>query len=292
MNSGLSRGASSIATTAALSVAILIAAVGSYIGETISAREASARTESRAPAERQEYVPLSDADGNGTPDWQDELLQGGITARIGGVNGSSSTSTLAAEDPASSIGSKMIGSLVAGYVSLKEDNAYTPERGANLAETIATNVRAPGISIVHTSDELTLTNRVSQGDILGYRGKMREATGPIVDLDAEPEFTLFARFITTGEASWLTKLSDVARKYRVTETNLLAVAVPQTAAEQHLRVVNAVGRFAETLERLVRFANDPLALMALLRTYNEAEREMFLAFDALAKFYVYEVDTN
>jgi hypothetical protein len=52
-----------------------------------------------------------------------------------------------------------------------------------------------------------------------------------------------------------------------------------------LRVTNAIGGFAENLERMVRFAKDPLATMALLRTYNEREREFDLAFDALVKYY-------
>lgn len=293
VNSGYSRGASSIATTAALSVAILIAAIGSYIGETMAARRASAEAESRAPAERQEYAPLSDADGNGIPDWQDELVRGGLVTIAATTSGSSTIATSAlGADPVASIGAKIMGSLVNGYVSLKQDNAYSTESGERLAATIANNVRVSGISVVHTIDELTVSTGNTKEEILVYRGAMREATAPIVDLEAEPEFSLFARFIMTGEASWLTKLSSVARQYRLAETNLLAVAVPEVAAENHLRVVNATGKFAETLERLVRFANDPLALMALLRTYNEAEREFLLAFDALAKFYVYEVEIN
>jgi len=40
------------------------------------------------------------------------------------------------------------------------------------------------------------------------------------------------------------------------------------------------------VERLVLFADKPLASLALLRTYNDVEREMLMAFDALAQYYV------
>lgn len=238
----------------------------------------------RAPAERQEYVPLSDADGNGTPDWQDELARGGIGS-LASSSGSFSTSS----DPLSAMGSALTESLIGGYLSLKEADSYTPERGELLASTIASNLRAPTIFVPHTRTELVIDTDTSQVRILEYRADMREALAPMVDIEAEPEFSLFARFIQTGDILWLEKLSEVAVRYRQAENSALAVEIPVSATESHLRVVNALGKYTETLERLVRFANDPLALMALLRTYNEAEREMFLAFDALAKFYVQEV---
>ena len=286
VNLGRSRGASSIATAAALSVAILIAATGSYIGEKMSAKGAAALADAREPAEQQEYIPLSDADGNGIPDWQDELTKGGIT-----IATSSASSTISS-DPASKIGGAIAQSLVNGYLSLKESDSYTPSRGEQLAGTIATNIHVSGIAKVHTSDELTIDQDDSEKRVLEYRSDMRAATAVLVDLEAEPEFSLFARFIATGDSAWLDKLSEATKNYRTAEENMLKVSVPASAAETHLRVVNATAKFAETLERLVRFANDPLATMALLRTYNEAEREFLLAFDALAKYYVREVSAN
>ena len=43
---------------------------------------------------------------------------------------------------------------------------------------------------------------------------------------------------------------------------------------------------------LIRYADDPLATLATLRTYNEAEREMLYAFDALASYYVRKSKEN
>jgi hypothetical protein len=114
----------------------------------------------------------------------------------------------------------------------------------------------------------------------------------MVDLSAEPEFSLYARYIATNDSTWLEGLSATAARYRTAESAALEVEVPMSAKEAHLRAVNALGKYTETLERLVRFANDPIASLALLRTYNEDEREFLLAFDALAKFYVANVVEN
>ena len=286
METRYTRGVSSIAVTAALSVAILIAAIGSYIGSAAASKQARAVTEAREPAEQQTYVAIADADGNGAPDWQDELARGDIA--IGTT--SSATTTPSEIDPVASLGVAFMQSVVSGYLSLKKYDAYPPGRGELLGKTIASNLRAPAIFTPHGADELTIDADISQERILRYRADMRVATAPMVDLNAEPEFSLFARYIATGDTSWLDALSSVATKYREAETNALAVSVPASATEVHLRAVNALGKYTETLERLVRFANDPIATGALLRTYNDDEREMFLAFDALAKYYVAHVE--
>jgi hypothetical protein len=288
VNSGRSRGASSIATTAALSVAIFIAASGAYIGDIMRAKYVSAEQAARKPVERQEYQRLEDADGNGTPDWQDELLQSGVA-----FSTTTASTTLSLEtDPVASIGSALIRSLVSGYTSLKQYDSYTPERGEKLASTLATSFKAPDTTKQHTRTELSIDEEGSLQRMQQYRTDMQIALADIVDLDAEPEFATFARFIQTGDPRWLDKLSESTRKYRIAEASLLKVNVPASAVDVHLRAVNAVAFFAETLERLVRFANDPLATMALLRTYNESEREFLLAFDALAKFYVEKIGNN
>lgn len=241
-----------------------------------------AATLPKEPAEMRTFVAVRDADTNGTPDWQDELGRAGVAT-------STPMETATSTDPTEHLGSALIRTVVNGYLSLKQHDEYTSERGERLAQTIASAYKAPATFVPHTLDTLTVVDDSSEMRILRYRSDMRTALLPMVDFEAEPEFAIFARFIQTNDPMWLEKLSAVAENYHTAETQALAVRVPREAADEHLRTVNALGKYAETLERLVRFANDPLALLALLRTYNESEREMFLAFDALAKFYVHQV---
>jgi hypothetical protein len=236
--------------------------------------------EEREPARQQEYVEIEDTDHNGTPDWQDELARTGFS-----ISTSTATST-PDDDPVAAMGSRLLNSLLSGYDSLQQLDSYTPAQGEELVGALTSNFKAPGVTVMHTKSELTLDSGSSQERIMTYRSDMRMAMFELVDLTAEPEFSLFAYFVQTNDRKWLEELSKAAQRYRIAEQNLMKVSVPESAADVHLRAVNAIAVYAQTLERLVRFANDPLASMALLRTYNESEREYLLAFDALAKFYV------
>lgn len=276
MNAFFSRGASPIAIAAALSVAVLIAALGSKLGVRM---RPTPPPEPREPARVRDYVPVVDADEDGVPDWQEELLGAAASS-------SATTSPTLASDPVENFGGAVMQSLVSGYLSLKEYDQYTPERGELLAERLAAEMKAPVIFVPHTEAELTLVADTGEDQLLRYRADMRAALAPMVDLSAEPEFSLYARYIATNDRSWLDTLSETATRYRSAEAAALLVTVPTSAKDVHLRAVNALGKYTETLERLVRFADDPIASLALLRTYNEDEREFLLAFDALAKFYV------
>jgi hypothetical protein len=284
VNLGRSRGISPIATTAALSVALLIAATGSYIGN--QARSSGSIAPAPGATEQVRNTSIEDTNKNGIPDWQDELMRSGMGFST------TSASTTPSDDPAVILGISLINSLASGYSSMKEYNAYSPEQAEKLATTLAMNFKAPDTAATHTLDELTIDPDISTTRILKYRSDMRVALSGLVDLEAEPEFSLFARFIQTNDPKWLAELSSAAERYREAEVNLMKVAVPDTAAYIHLRAANATGTYAQTLERLVRFAKDPLATMALLRTYNDSEREYLLAFDALAKFYAENTSGN
>jgi hypothetical protein len=288
VNSGLTRGVSSIAVTAALSVAILISAAGMQLGKAF-AKPMPVDPASLEPVVRPSYLAVDDEDGNGTPDWQDELIRAGVIS-------APATSTTAATgtpstDPLSNIGQAVAQTLVNGYMSLAQYNAYTPERGETLASTIADNLRAPAIFVPHTVEELSFDSDTSSKRVLQYRSDMRVAFEPMINAE-EHELTLFAGYVDSHDQLWLERLAKAAANYRAVEKNLLSVSVPQDAAPEHLRAVNAIGSFAENLERMVRFANDPLASMALLRTYNDKEREFDLAFDALIKYYARKVGNN
>lgn len=280
-----SRGAAPIVIAAAVSIAVLLAALGAYVGRHMQPTpETTARD--LAPAEARSYVELVDADQNGIPDWRDELAIAGVAFAT-----STETASSTPSDPVSSLGTLVFDAIASGYVALKQYDEYTPSRGEQLAETIAANLRAPNTFTPHTTDSLIIEEgEASLTRILQYRADMRLAVIPMIDWNAEPEFALFGRYIATGETVWLDKLGAIAEQYRKVESNMLNITIPASAGEVHLRALNAIAKYAETLERLIRFADDPIATAALLRTYNEDEREFFLAFDALAKYYVARVE--
>ena len=288
MNARLTRGVSHIAVTAALSVALLIAAGGMQLGKTY-AKPLPIDPSTLEPATPPSYVPIEDADGNGKPDWQDELTRAGIMPTS--TDATSTALAASSTDPLSDIGGAVMQSIINGYMSLKQYDAYTPERGEQLADTIAANLRAPDTFVPHTAEELLLDADTSEARAVRYRSDMRTALAPLIT-DEEYELTLFAAYIETRDRTWLDRLGRAAERYHAAEANALALRIPKDAAPEHLRVANALGGFADTLERMTHFADDPFASAALLKTYNEREHEFDLAFDALVKYYARIIGEN
>lgn len=269
------RGTSPILVTAALSIAGLIVAVGVHLGNSVTPKVAYNPADLE-PVETRDYIALKDDNGNGVPDWQDELMTSGVAV--------STTTDPTDEDPLQNMGDNVASALYGGYLSLKQAGTYSPSLANELGFSVAANIRADTVESPLTVNDIT-TRTNSPEATLAYRSDLRSALAPMLT-DDTPELEYYAHYVTTKDASWLAKLQDAATRYRTARANMQAVAAPEDAVPEHLRALNALGAYAETLERLARFGNDTFAAIALLKTMNESEQEMLAAFDALAQYYV------
>ncbi len=279
------RGSSPILVTAALSLAVLLLALGVHLG----ARAHTARAiidPNRALATLPTYLTIDDRNGNGIPDWQDELTHSGIAAST-----STDSNTLATADPLTALANQVAGALYGGYLSLKQNGEYSSARAATLGTNIATNLQAPDTFVPHTVDDLTIDEDTTEARILKYRADLRVALAPMVT-DDPPEIEYFASYVVTKDPSWITKLSDAAARYAAAEKNMLTVSVPKDGVPEHLRALNALGAYASTLNRMPPYMNDTFASLALLKTLNADEEDMLRSFDALAQYYVRTVATK
>lgn len=275
------RGTSPILVTAALSIAGLVIAIGVYLGTTTTPQVAIDPA-SLDPVEPRNYVAIKDRDGDGTPDWQEELLASGVAV--------ATTTEVEDSDPLSDMADSVAGALYGGYISLKQRGTYTPAQADELGLAVASNIRAAVIESPLTIHDIT-TRANSPEATLAYRAELRTALAPMLT-DEPPELEYYAEYISSKDAAWLTKLEDAAKRYRTARANMQAVAAPEDAVPEHLRALNALGAYAETLERLSRLGADTFAAIALLKTMNETEAEMLTAFDALAQYYVRTIAQN
>ena len=273
-----------IVLTAALSVAVLLAAIGLQLG---AAREPSTKKNMafERPGSSVPTTYVSDRQ-----DWKEELARLGIIS-----NDADALQTLAGNgtttDPLTYIDEVVAEQTINGYLSLKENETYSKELANQLGTYIGSNIIPTPTNIPHTKADILRNPDISKKSILSYRSDMREALVPLIT-DASPEFETFAYYIETKNPARLDELREAAERYKKAESNMLLVSVPENAVDLHLRTLNSLGAYANTLERLVLFADSPLATLALLRTYNEAEREMLYAFDALAEYYVQKAGTQ
>jgi hypothetical protein len=266
------KGQSPIITTAGIAAAILLISLGWKLGNSVEKNPDTDLAFERPTTE--EVLGRVKTPGRA---WQEELATLGLISTSTDAS-AVATSTLTVADMISH-------DFINAYLSLKESGKYSKETAASIGKAIGENVRAPSQFVVHGEGELNKDSDTSRNRALVYRADMRDALAVLIT-DAPPEFETFGLYVETKNPERLRGLEEAATRYQTAERTLLHVIVPMDAAALHLRAVNALGSYADALNQLIRHADDSLSILAVLRTYNDAERELLYAFDALASYYV------
>lgn len=272
-NAKVSTGQASIAITAALSVMLLLGAALWQTFHYVNATNAS----KRMSYERQP------SNTSTAPGWKLtlETLRGDAAT----------TSTSTSSDPLSNLADAVAQQFVRSYIGLQQSGNFSTDTAAQVGTNLGESIKAPSRFVPHKESELTVVPDTSIERVLMYRSDMRVALASLLSA-AEPEFATFGRYIQTKDPEQLDQLKKAIDRYLTAEHASLRVAVPQDAVAFHLRAVNSLGAFASIIDELVRFADDPLTSVAILRTYNDSEQELLYAFDALSQYYVRKSTQN
>src|SRR3989338_7411957 len=256
-------GLSSIAATAVLSVALLLTVILWQTNATLSEKN-------RALHAIAQYSYTDNQSGAENPE------------TVGEGNAPESASV---QDPndLSRIGTNAFGELIGTYVDLKQSGAYSPSAGERIANNAASSVDGPVAYAQFVKSEIKTDEDTSYKRMLVYRSDMRTAFLPLLE-NTEPEFAVFAHYVETGDKSSLAKLETISERYQKAALSAENVVVPKDAVKYHTDVVNSLLQFSATLLQMVKYADDPMASLALLRTYNEAELDVFNSFNALAAY--------
>lgn len=194
------------------------------------------------------------------------------------------TSTSSAPIP---FGDAVMYNIIGSYFSLKQQGVYTPELGQQLGGMIASGIRAQLSYKTYTESDLTMTEDTSFDRAHLYQQELKEALAPLHER-TEPEYSMFASYVETGDHVHIERLRAAAAHYREAASSAVAVAVPADAAPAHLSLVNALEKFATALTALANFADDAVASTALLPEYNAAEQAVTEGFDALNTYYAHK----
>ena len=250
----LSRGFSAIFVTAAASLVILLAVGGWQI-------ERAVRERNNATS----YVATSDSNASGG----DTLA---------------ASSTLYADDGTTPLGSAVLDGLVEKYFSLQQQGLYTREVAAKVAENMAEDLEAPLSYRTYSAADIQTAADTSYARMLAYRGDLQVSLTPLLK-NTEPEYEIFAYYVSTKDKKNLEKLRAAAQNYRAAASATARVIPPKDALPQHLGILNAMEEFAVALDTLAANADDPFASVVVLRTYNQAETNVLTSFASLAKYY-------
>lgn len=200
------------------------------------------------------------------------------------IDAAAATSTLYTDDGTTPLGSAVLDGLIGKYFSLQEQGLYTPEVGAKTAEKLAESLTAPLSYRTYAAADIETTADTSYARMLAYRNDLQMSLAPLLK-NTEPEYEIFAYYVSTKDPKNLEKLRAAAQNYRAAASATARVVPPKDALPQHLAVLNALERFAVALETLAANADDPFAAVVVLRAYNQAETNVLTSFASLAKYY-------
>ena len=193
-------------------------------------------------------------------------------------------STLSSDAGVTPIGSVVLDGIVEKYLSLQQQGLYTQEVGEKSAEKMAETLKVPISYHTYAGADITTTADTSYARMLAYRGDLQVSLAPLLK-NTQPEYEIFAYYVSTKDKKNLEKLQAAAQNYRAAANATARVVPPKDALSQHIGILNAMEAFAATLDTMVANADDPFASVILLRSYNEAETDVLTSFASLAKYY-------
>jgi len=184
----------------------------------------------------------------------------------------------------STLGAAILDDIISRYTSLQQQGIYTPEVGQKVAEKMAATLKPEIPYKRYSASDIKTDPDTTLARALAYRSALQDTLKPLLK-NTQPEFEIFAQYVDTKDEQYLMRLREIAQDYRDAASASALVVTPADAVGQHVAILNAMEEFAAMLDAMAANAADPLASVALLRTYNQAEADMLLSFKALALYY-------
>lgn len=190
-------------------------------------------------------------------------------------------------DPITTMSQNAVAQLAGNYLIAKQEGTYNAQKANEIASQVTPLLQAPVYFTRFTESEVITTTDVSYDRMIRYRTDLQVSLNPLLK-NSQAEFEIFALYTQTKNTKYLDELRLVASRYNEAASSTKKVTAPIDAASYHVGIVNAMLKFAATLEAMADHANDPVASAALLHSYNQAEQDMLTSFDSLSQYYVHK----
>lgn len=188
------------------------------------------------------------------------------------------TSSTAAE--ISQIGEQTVRQMATAYAVLAHDGTYTPELGSQIAAHAASALEAKVPYTTYSEQDIRTDIDTSRKRVLSYRTDLQGTLKPLMK-NKTYELALYNSYMQTHDEKYLAQMKAAAQNYRDAATQTAKLVVPKDAVSIHVDILNAMQKFAATLDMVVDNTQDPITSLALLKSYNTAEADMFNSFNAL-----------
>jgi len=220
--------------------------------------------------------PSQDGTASGAT-WQQEMT-------ILGIPANADPAATSSDDSIALIGPMVSAELAGEYAGLTAQGIFSTSTAQAAADQIAPNIRAVITYKTFAASDISVDSNTTYQRMLTYRADLRDSLAPLLK-NTDAEFAIYGSYVETGDPSYLAQLSAAAQNYRTAADLTAKVVVPRDAVSYHVAILNAMEEFAAVLDAMTTHSADPVASAALLRSYDQAEQDMFDSFNALTTYY-------
>ena len=201
-----------------------------------------------------------------------------------GQTDSTDTNASSTTDHLSLIGPMIAGEILGSYSVIREKTDYTKDDLRSAAAKIAEHMKAAVAYDVFENGDFKTVSDTSTERVRAYRDELQNALTPLSSISGA-EYETYGRYVETSDPKYLVQLKSAAEAYRVSANNAAKITVPRDSINYHRELLNSLRAFSSVLDGLAAHGNDPFASVALLRTYNEKEQEIFDSFNGMRGYY-------
>jgi len=255
----------------ALALGIVIIFGAFYMKDTISADQAGTVVVSQAPLRT--IIPVTDANSDGTPDWQNEL---GVRAfKTIEVPTSSTTKSTEPYTPPTTLTGKFSEAFMQDYLEGKISGKDFSDPTAFIGTALQA-IDANTQSKKHSQIELTIIPDSPEA-IRNYGNQVADMLKSHAKQN-ENEAIILQRALAANDPELLKPLVPIREVYEATIPDMLAIPVPTSLVSAHLNLLNAFEAILTDVSAMQLAFSDPLFALARAKGYSEDSAQLLNGF--------------
>lgn len=232
-----------------------------------------------------------DTDGDGATDYEESIRTDRDPLNpqdpLFENSASSSTTTVPfyTEDPNLTQTEVFARDIFATFVQLQQADGF----GSNLQDTLVRQVSADVISrdnreAPYTKDTIRIIPEPTRNQIKTYKSQY-DVAASLLDPVTTNSLALLYDYANSNSATHHERIKGNLQAYQKYTQALENIAVPDTAADIHIELLNNLYFHNETLSRMTKIADDPLGAFLAASSYISDEELLGISFDALDLYF-------
>lgn len=211
-----------------------------------------------AVAPARQAIPVTDADGNGIPDWQEQLVE---TTPVDIATSSTYTEpdTLTGQF-SQQLFENIMRNKSAGSFGESMDQLIT-----NATQSLTANA----VDTLYTATDIKLSPNNSTEALANYGEAIAYILMNQNDTTGENEAALLQKAIAAGDRTLLAPLQEKMRLYKNVIEQTKALPVPSTLASEHLALINAYQAIYTDITAMYTAFDDPMNALLRIKRYED-----------------------